>query len=121
MSIGSSTVAMARRSGEQAFEVQLALAGFLTGYSGNTRLAYQQDLRQFASWCSNQDLELLACGESTLNYSPGGSSIAERPGRRSDAGCRPWPGSTGTASRRNSSLTIPQRTCDDPGCGKSPR
>ena len=59
MSIGSSTVAMVRRGGEQAFEVQLALAGFLTGYSGNTRLAYQQDLRQFASWCSNQGLGLL--------------------------------------------------------------
>jgi site-specific recombinase XerD len=59
MGIGSSTVVMARRSEEQAFEVQLALAGFLTGYSGNTRLAYQQDLRQFVSWCSNQDLGLL--------------------------------------------------------------
>ena len=59
MSIGSSTVAMARRGGEQAFEVRLALAGFLTGYSGNTRLAYRQDLRQSVSWCSTQDLDLL--------------------------------------------------------------
>ena len=59
MSIGSSTVAMARRGGEQAFKVRLALAGFLTGYSGNTRLAYRQDLRQFVSWCSTQDLDLL--------------------------------------------------------------
>ncbi len=38
----------------------MALAGFLTGYSGNTRLAYQQDLRQFVAWCTNQDLDLLA-------------------------------------------------------------
>ena len=59
MGIGSSTVVVARRSEEQAFEVQLALAGFLTGYSGSTRLAYQQDLRQFVSWCSRQDLGLL--------------------------------------------------------------
>ena len=59
MGIGSSTVVMARRSEVQAFEVQVALAGFLTGYSGNTRLAYQQDLRQFVSWCSKQDLCLL--------------------------------------------------------------
>ena len=51
---------MARRSEEQEFEVQLALAGFLTGYSGTTRLAYQQDLRQFVSWCTSQDLDLLA-------------------------------------------------------------
>ena len=60
MGFGSSTVVMARRSEEQAFEVQLALAGFLTGYSGNTRLAYQQDLRQFASWCHDQGLVLEA-------------------------------------------------------------
>ena len=59
MSIGSSTVAMARRNEVQAFEVQVALAGSLTGYSGNTRLAYRQDLRQFVFWCSNQDLDLL--------------------------------------------------------------
>ena len=59
MSIGSSTVAMARRNEVQAFEVQVALAGFLTGYSGNTRLAYRQDLRQFVFWCSNQDLDQL--------------------------------------------------------------
>ncbi len=42
------------------FDVQIALEGFLAGYSNNTFLAYQQDLRQFVSWCSNQDLELFA-------------------------------------------------------------
>ncbi|MCJ7779386.1 MAG: site-specific integrase [Acidimicrobiia bacterium] len=51
---------MAVPSEDRAFEVQLALAGFLAGYSGNMRLAYQQDLRQFASWCHNQELTLLA-------------------------------------------------------------
>jgi hypothetical protein len=30
---------------------RLALAGFLAGYSGLTRQAYELDLRQFASWC----------------------------------------------------------------------
>jgi integrase/recombinase XerD len=30
---------------------QLALAGFLAGYTGLTREAYALDLRQFASWC----------------------------------------------------------------------
>jgi hypothetical protein len=29
---------------------RLALAGFLAGYSGLTRQAYELDLRQFASW-----------------------------------------------------------------------
>ena len=59
MGIGSSA-ALALPSEDQAFEVQVALAGFLAGYSGNTRLAYQQDLRQFASWCRSQGLGLLA-------------------------------------------------------------
>ena len=59
MGIGSSA-ALALPSEDQAFEVQVALAGFLAGYSGNTRLAYQQDLRQFASWCHSQGLGLLA-------------------------------------------------------------
>jgi site-specific recombinase XerD len=60
MSIESPSAALAVPSEDWAFGVQVALAGFLAGYSGNTRLAYQQDLRQFASWCHSQDLELLA-------------------------------------------------------------
>ena len=60
MGFESASAVLAVPSDDQAFEVQVALAGFLAGYSGNTRLAYQQDLRQFASWCHNQDLGLLA-------------------------------------------------------------
>jgi len=30
---------------------RLALAGFLAGYSGLTRQAYELDLRQYAGWC----------------------------------------------------------------------
>jgi integrase/recombinase XerD len=30
---------------------RLALAGFLAGYTGLTRQAYELGLRQFASWC----------------------------------------------------------------------
>jgi hypothetical protein len=30
---------------------RLALAGFLAGYSGLTRQAYELDLRQSARWC----------------------------------------------------------------------
>lgn len=41
------------------WRVRLALAGFLAGYSGNTRQAYREDLRQFASWCGERDLGLL--------------------------------------------------------------
>jgi site-specific recombinase XerD len=59
MGIESSAV-LALPSEDRTFEVQVALAGFLAGYSGNTRLAYRQDLRQFASWCHNEGLGLLA-------------------------------------------------------------
>ena len=37
---------------------RFALAGFLAGYSGQTREAYTLDLRQFADWCDAQQLRL---------------------------------------------------------------
>jgi integrase/recombinase XerD len=37
---------------------RLALAGFLAGYTGLTRQAYELDLRQFASWCRQHQLAL---------------------------------------------------------------
>jgi integrase/recombinase XerD len=39
---------------------RLALAGFLAGYSGLTRQAYELDLRQHASWCQHHQLRLFA-------------------------------------------------------------
>ena len=35
-----------------------ALAGYLAGYSGLTRQAYELDLRQYASWCQQHHLRL---------------------------------------------------------------
>jgi hypothetical protein len=37
---------------------RLALAGFLAGYSGLTREAYELDLRQYTSWCRQHHLRL---------------------------------------------------------------
>ena len=37
---------------------RLALAGFLAGYSGLTRQAYELDLRQFVGWCQQRQLQL---------------------------------------------------------------
>ncbi len=37
---------------------QLALAGFLAGYTGLTREAYALDLRQFAAWCQRHQFRL---------------------------------------------------------------
>jgi integrase/recombinase XerD len=39
---------------------RLALAGFLAGYSGLTRQAYELDLRQYAAWCEQHRLRLFA-------------------------------------------------------------
>jgi integrase/recombinase XerD len=37
---------------------QLALAGFLAGYTGLTREAYALDLRQYATWCHQRHIRL---------------------------------------------------------------
>jgi site-specific recombinase XerD len=37
---------------------RLALAGFLAGYSGLTRRAYELDLRRYATWCQQHQLHL---------------------------------------------------------------
>jgi integrase/recombinase XerD len=37
---------------------RLALAGFLAGYSGLTREAYELDLRQYTNWCHQHYLRL---------------------------------------------------------------
>src|SRR3954453_19225820 len=37
---------------------ELALAGFLAGYSGLTRAAYMLDLRQYVAWCAERHLAL---------------------------------------------------------------
>jgi site-specific recombinase XerD len=39
-------------------EEQLALIGFLAGYSGLTREAYQLDLRQYVQWCTEHRVSL---------------------------------------------------------------
>src|SRR5213075_476131 len=36
-----------------------AIAGFLAGYAGNTRIGYTTDLRLFADWCADNRLRLL--------------------------------------------------------------
>ncbi len=47
------------RSDDRLIEVQLAAGGFLAAYSGNTLLAYRQDLISFFDWCRRCDLHVL--------------------------------------------------------------
>ena len=55
-----SSASLALRGDISGFETQVALSGFLAGYSENTLLAYQQDLRQFVPWCQSQGLGLFS-------------------------------------------------------------
>ncbi len=41
------------------YEMLMVVAGFLAGYTANTLMAYQQDLRIFVSWCRKRELPLL--------------------------------------------------------------
>jgi integrase/recombinase XerD len=47
---------------------RLALAGFLAGYSGLTREAYELDLRQYASWCHQHHLRLFQARRADIEY-----------------------------------------------------
>jgi site-specific recombinase XerD len=47
---------------------RLALAGFLAGYSGLTRQACELDLRQFASWCQQHQLQLFGTRRADIEF-----------------------------------------------------
>ena len=47
---------------------RLALAGFLAGYSGLTRQAYELDLRQFAGWCQQHQLRLFQARRADIEF-----------------------------------------------------
>ena len=86
-----------------------ALAGFLAAYSGLTRQAYELDLRQFASWCQQHQLRLFQARRADIEFFARDLELAAAPGPLSPAGCPPWRASTGTRSRKNSSITRPPR------------
>ena len=60
MATTTSTLCTAIAVAEPVFTHQerLALAGFLSGYTGLTREAYALDLRQFTAWCQQRHLRL---------------------------------------------------------------
>jgi hypothetical protein len=47
---------------------RLALAGFLAGYSGLTRQAYELDLRQFTGWCHQHQLHLFQARRADIEF-----------------------------------------------------
>jgi hypothetical protein len=54
----STSTVLATRDELFSTDEQLALAGFLAGYSGLTRDAYTLDLRQYVAWCTEHHLEV---------------------------------------------------------------
>ena len=56
--MNSSTDLVVRRD-HFDYEMLMVVAGFLAGYTANTLMAYQQDLRVFVSWCQTPELPLL--------------------------------------------------------------
>ena len=104
-----STSSLVLRDDLSRIDVQVALGGFLAGYSNNTFLAYQQDLRQFVSWCSNQDLELFAVKRTHIELFAG--RLERRCAARATIGRRlsRVTGSTGIAPR---GLHRPQPACE---------
>jgi integrase/recombinase XerD len=70
---------------------RLALAGFLAGYSGLTRAAYELDLRQYTSWCHQHHLRLFQARRADIEC------FARGPETR---GAAPGPPSPGTVHHR---------------------
>ena len=56
--MNSSTTLVARRD-HFDYEMLMVVAGFLAGYTANTLMAYQHDLRVFVSWCRDRELLLM--------------------------------------------------------------
>ncbi len=56
---------------------QLALAGFLAGYSGLARDAYTLDLRQYVAWCTEHRLAVFGRAAPTSGTS-GWSGVTAR-------------------------------------------
>jgi hypothetical protein len=96
----STSTAVATRDELFSTNEQLALAGFLAGYSGLTRDAYTLDLRQYVAWCTKHRLAVFGRVAPISSVSPATSSPSVGPAPRSPAGCAPWPASTATPNRK---------------------
>src|SRR5262245_8254944 len=55
----TTTAVLVRRDDLLDIRERAAVAGFLAGYTGNTRVSYTTDLRLFAAWCADAGIMLL--------------------------------------------------------------
>jgi hypothetical protein len=83
--MATSTAVLVRYGEPDDIAERMAVAGFLAGYTGATRVSYTTDLRLFAEWCATNRVRLLdvkraqvAPGRQTTRHRP----PAGRPGWR---------------------------------------
>jgi hypothetical protein len=116
----STSTALATRDELFSANEQLALAGFLAGYSGLTREAYTLDLRQYVAWCTEHRVAVFGARRADIECFARHLESLGRAGPRSPAGCARWPGSTATPNRKISSRSRRRRTCGDLAWTTSP-
>ena len=68
-------------------EEELALVGFLAGYSGFTYEAYTLDLRQYVTWCTEHRIAVFGARRADIETSVVTSNRSGGPERRSRGGC----------------------------------
>jgi hypothetical protein len=92
---------------------RLALAGFLAGYGGLTRQAYELVLRQFAAWCQRHQLRLFQARRPDIEFARD-LEARGRAGPPSPAAHAPSPASASTRPRKNSSIILRPRMSAGP-------
>ena len=88
---------------------ELALAGFLAGYSSLTREAYMLDLRQYVTWCAERRVALFGARRADIEAFGRHLETAGELEPRSRDGSARSPASTGTPNKRTSSRS--RRRC----------
>jgi hypothetical protein len=96
----STSTALAARDQLFSTDEQLALAGFLTGYSGLTRDAYTLDLRQYVAWCTEHRVAVFGARRADIECFARHLESLGRARPRSPVGSAPWPASTATPNRK---------------------
>jgi hypothetical protein len=92
-----------------------ALAGFLAGYSGLTRQAYELDLRQFASWCEQHKLALFGARRADIELFARDMEARGRARATITRRLCTVAGFYRYASKRSCSITRLRRMCAVPG------
>jgi integrase/recombinase XerD len=110
----STSTVLATRDELFSANEQLALAGFLAGYSGLTRDAYTLDLRLYVAWCPEHQVAVFGARRADIECFARHLDSLGRARPRSPAGCARCPASAATPNRRGSPRSRRRRMCVDP-------